>query len=112
LEFEEGQLNAFPDSIPKLGAPTGVAVGSKTVMLVVFQRNGIAVCPCVGCMRVEHVSVENEGFFRHEFDFVVDGGVNLMQDVEGSIPVAPERFVVVRGQKGVCDCQVQLSTAC
>jgi hypothetical protein len=85
LEFEEGQLNAFPDSIPELGAPTGVPIGSKMVMLVVFWRNCIAVCFCVGCVRVEHVSMESGGFFRPECDSVVDGGVDVMQDVEGSI---------------------------
>jgi hypothetical protein len=61
-EFEEGQSNAFLDSIPKLGAPTGIAIGCKTVMLVVFWRNGVAVCFCVGCVRVEHVSMERGGF--------------------------------------------------
>ncbi len=112
-EFEEGPLNAFPDSIPKLRAPAGIAIGSKTVMLVVFWRNGIAVCFCVGCVRVEHVSVERGGFCRHECDSIVDGGVDVRQVVvEGSIPVAPGRFVVICGQKRVCHCQVWLSTAC
>jgi hypothetical protein len=41
-EFEEGQLNAFPDSIPELGAPAGTALGSKMVMLLVFWSNGVA----------------------------------------------------------------------
>jgi hypothetical protein len=111
-EFGEGQSNTFPDSIPELGAPTGFAIGSKTVMLVVFWRNCAAVCYFVGCVRVEHVSVESRGFCRRECDSIVDGGVDVMQDIESSIPGAPGRFVVICGQKRVCDCQVQLSTAC
>ena len=63
-------------------------------------------------MRVEHVSVESGGFFRCECDFLVNGGVDVMQDVEGSIPVAQGRFDVICGQKRVCDCQVRSSTAC
>jgi hypothetical protein len=49
---------------------------------------------------------------RCECDSVVNGGVDVMQDIEGSIPGAPGRFVVICRQKRVCDCQVWLSTAC
>jgi hypothetical protein len=111
-EFGEGQSNAFPDSIPELGAPTGFAIGSKTVMLVVFWRNRAAVCFYVGCVRIEHVRMESRGFCRCECDSVVNGGVDVMQDIEGSIPGAPGRFVVICRQTRVCDCQVWLSTAC
>ncbi len=105
-------MNAFLDSIPVLGAPPGITIGSKTAMLVVFWRNGFAVCFCIRCVRVEHVSVEEGGFCRRECDSVVDGGVDVIQDVEGNISVAPGRFVVICRQKRVCNCQVQSSTAC
>ena len=43
-KFEEWELNAFANSIVKLGSPAGIAISGETMMLSRRRWDGIGVC--------------------------------------------------------------------
>jgi hypothetical protein len=50
--------------------------------------------------------VERNAFEKSECEAIINGGVNIVKDVEGGVPVAFRGFIVVRQQEGVGWCEV------
>ena len=50
--------------------------------------------------------MERNAFERSEREAIIDGGVNIVKDVEGGVPVAFQGFIVVQRQEGVGWCKV------
>ncbi len=57
-------------------------------------------------------SDDGRGLFWREWNTVIDCWVNVVQNVEGGIPVALRRFVVVRQKEWVGDSKVWMCAAC
>ncbi len=49
--------------------------------------------------------MERIAFERSEREAIIDGGVNIVKDVEGGVPVAFRGFIVVPRQEGVGWCE-------
>ena len=94
-KLEKGELDSFADGVAKLRTPAGIAI-SKTMMLIGRRWEGIRVGFGIGWQREGHEGVERSAFVGCECKTIVDREVNIVEDVEGGIPVAFGWFVVVR----------------
>jgi len=88
-------LDTFADGVAKLRTPAGVAISGKAMMLIGRRREGIGVGFGIGWRREGHEGVERSTFVGCERETIVDRGVNVVEDIEGSVPVAFGWFVVV-----------------
>ncbi len=71
------------------------------MMLIGRRWKGIGVGFGIGRRREGHEGVERSAVFGCERETVVDCGVDVVEDVQGGVPVAFGRFVVVQQQEGV-----------
>jgi hypothetical protein len=77
-EFEEGELDAFLNGIPKLRAPACIAVCSEAVVLVLGGGNSVSVCFCIQRWRKQHEGVEGFPCGRSKRKAIVDHRVDIM----------------------------------
>ncbi len=94
-KLEQRELDTFADGVAWLQTPAGVAISGQVMMLIGRRREGIRVGFSIGWRREGHEGVERSAVVGCERETIVDCGVNVVEDVEGSIPVAFGWFVVV-----------------
>ncbi len=78
VEFEEGELDAFLNSVPKLRAPACMAVCSDVVMLVFGWGHSIVVCFCIQWWREQHEGMERASYCRCKRKAIVNCRMDIV----------------------------------
>ena len=95
-EFEERELDTLTDGIADLRTPARIAVGGESMMLVRARRKGISVCLCIRRMWKGHVGVKGGFLGGREGEAVIDGGMDVLKNIQGRVEVAARWLVDVR----------------